>query len=239
MDSPTRSGAGWWLPAALLALAAIPIVAGAVRLAGLAGGAAITPANARFFAAPLPVVVHILGAIPFAVLGAFQLAPDFRRRRPRWHRIAGRISIVCGLAAGLSGLWMSLFYPPVPGDGELLRAFRLLFGTAMIACIAQGFLAIRRRDIARHRAWLMRGYAIGLGAGTQALVHLPWLLVAGKPGVLGRALLMGAGWAINLAVAEWRIRRVATAPRGSSRTVVGTPLQTCWGSSSPPAARLR
>jgi uncharacterized membrane protein len=239
MDSPAKNSAGWLLPAALLALATIPIAAGAARLAGLAGGAAITPANARFFAAPLPVVVHILGAIPFCVLGAFQFVPDLRRRRPRWHRHAGRLSIVCGLAAGFSGLWMSLFYPPVEGDGELLRAFRLLFGAAMIACITLGFLAIRRRDVAGHRAWLTRGYAIGLGAGTQALVHVPWLLIGARPGVLGRALLMGAGWAINLAVAEWRIRRPTTAPKGSSRTVAGTPLRTCWGSSSRPAARLR
>src|SRR6185436_14538936 len=114
---------------------------------------------------------------------------------------------VCGFLASLCGLWMCLFYPPVEGDGELLRGFRLLFGAAMIMCIALGFVAIRRRDIAKHRVWITRAYAIGLGAGTQALIHLPWLLIAAKPGVLGRALLMGAGWAINLAVAEWRLRR--------------------------------
>jgi len=53
---------------------------------------------------------------------------------------------------------------------------------------------------------MMRGYAIGMGAGTQALVHLPWLLIVGTPTELARALLMGAGWVINLAVAEWIIR---------------------------------
>jgi uncharacterized membrane protein len=207
MVSPTKVGAGWLLPAALLALSAIPVAAGAVRLGGLAGLAEITPANARFFAAPVPVVLHIVGASLFCVLGAFQFAPAFRGRRPIWHRNVGRTLIACGLAAALSGLWMSLFYPPVDGDGELLRGFRLLFGVAMIGCIGLGFVAIRRRDIAQHRAWIARGYAIGLGAGTQALLHLPLLVIAARPGVLGRALLMGAGWAINLAVVEWRIRR--------------------------------
>jgi hypothetical protein len=28
---------------------------------------------------------------------------------------------------------------------------------------------IRRSDLSRHRAWMTRGYAIGLAAGTQAL----------------------------------------------------------------------
>ena len=55
---------------------------------------------------------------------------------------------------------------------------------------------------------MMRGYAIGLGAGTQSLTLGNWFLIVGAaPGELSRALLMGAGWAINLAVAEWLVRR--------------------------------
>lgn len=53
----------------------------------------------------------------------------------------------------------------------------------MEACIILALLAIRRRDFASHGAWMIRGYAIGLGAGTQLLTHLPWfLLVDRKPG---------------------------------------------------------
>ena len=55
------------------------------------GGAEITPANARFFASPLPVVLHILSASVYAILGAFQFAPGFRRRMPGWHRV-GRLA---------------------------------------------------------------------------------------------------------------------------------------------------
>ena len=46
---------------------------------------------------------------------------------------------------------------------------------------------------------MMRGYAIGLGAGTQVLTNVPWLLAFGAPGEFTRALLMAAGWVINLA----------------------------------------
>jgi hypothetical protein len=101
---------------------------------------------------------------------------------------------------------MTLFYPRPVGDGDLLAGFRLVFGTAMVVSIVLGLAAIRRRDIARHRAWMTRGYAIGLGAGTQALIHVPWFLIFGTPGELPRALLLGAGWVINLAVAERIIR---------------------------------
>ena len=54
---------------------------------------------------------------------------------------------------------------------------------------------------------MRRAYAIGQGAGTQALTQLPLLLTFGKPDELNLALLMGGAWVLNLAVAEWLIRR--------------------------------
>ncbi|GAA0382405.1 DUF2306 domain-containing protein [Microbispora corallina] len=196
-----------FVPAALIALGAVPVAAGAFRLTQLAGGAAVTPDNARFFAVPLPVVLHIVGASLYTVAGAFQFAPGFRRRRPGWHRVAGRVLVPCGLTAALSGLWMAVYYPRPVGDGDLTEVFRLVFGTAMAVSLVLGLVAILRRDVRRHRAWMMRGYAIGQGAGTQALTQLPWILVAGLPGETTRAFLMAAAWMLNLAVAEWVIRR--------------------------------
>jgi uncharacterized membrane protein len=205
MTSSTRSDR--LVPAALIALSLVPAMAGTVRLAQLGGGADITADNARFFASPLPVVLHIPAVIVYCVLGAFQFAPGFRRRRRGWHRAAGRILAPCGLLAALSGLWMAHFYPWPAGDGQVVYMERLVFGSAMVVFIVLALLAVRRRDYASHGAWMIRGYAIGLGAGTQVLTHLPWFLfVDGKPGELPRALMMGAGWAINVVVAEWIIR---------------------------------
>ena len=215
-----KAGSAAWLVAALLLLSAIPLAAGTFRLTQLAGGADITPANARFFAAPLPVVLHIVGAGVFAILGAFQFAPAFRRRWPGWHRVAGRLVVLCGLLVGLSALWMTLFYPWPAGDGALLYGLRLLFGSAMVGFIVLGFTAIRRRDVRRHRAWMLRGYGIGLGAGTQVLTLAAGAVVAGPPSELSRALLMGAGWAINLAVAEWAIRKRPAPPARRAVAVV-------------------
>jgi uncharacterized membrane protein len=197
----------WLIPFGLILLSLVPATFGTIRLAELATGAEITAANARFFATPLPVVLHILVVIPYSIVGAFQFAPSFRRRHRGWHRAAGRVLAPLGLTAALSGLWMAHFYPWPAGDGELLYFIRLIFGSLMAASIVTALFAIRRRDFTAHGAWMMRGYAIGLGAGTQVLTHLPWFILLGKPGELPRALLMGAGWVINLAVAEWVIRR--------------------------------
>ena len=218
-----KASSAMWLVAGLLVLSAIPMAAGAFRLTELTGGAEVTPANARFFASPLPVVLHIVSASIYAVLGAFQFSTAFRRRRPGWHRAAGRLLVPCGLLVGFSALWMTLFYPRPVGTGDLLSALRLLFGAGMIVSIVLGFTTIRRRDVARHRAWMMRAYAIGLGAGTQVLTLLAGELIAGPPSELSRALLMGAGWVINLAVAEWAIRRHLHPVRipGTGRTTDG------------------
>jgi hypothetical protein len=102
---------------------------------------------------------------------------------------------------------MTLFYPRPDDVGELLTGFRLVFGSAWVLFIVLGFAAIRRRDLARHRAWMIRGYAVGLGAGTQVVTQVPWILAAGALDKLSKALLMLAGWVVNLAVAEWIIRR--------------------------------
>lgn len=223
--APARTGpAGWLVPAGLIVLSAIPLVVGAFRLSELAGGREIIPADARFTASPLPVVLHIVSVSLYSILGAFQFATSFRQRRPGWHRAAGRLLVLTGLLVGLSALWMTLIYPRLEGTGDLLYAFRLLFGSAMVLSIILGFAAIRRWDVAGHRAWMLRAYAIGLGAGTQVLTLLAGDLIIGPPSELSHALLMGAGWAINLAVAEWVIRK-RTAPLARTAPSVVSYLQ--------------
>jgi uncharacterized membrane protein len=188
---------GWRVPTALVTLSVIPVLAGTARLIELAGGPAIIPADPRFTASPLPVVVHIVSAATYAVLGALQFSAGLRRRRPRWHRAAGRVLVVAGLGVALSALWLTLFVPPQEDSGPLLYMLRLVFGSGMVASLGLGFASIRRRDITTHRAWMTRAYAIALAAGTQVFTE----------GVLALDASRGAGWIINLAIAEWAIRR--------------------------------
>jgi uncharacterized membrane protein len=207
LRSPSRRS-DWLIPLLLILLSLVPAIAGTHRLVELASGAAVTAANARFFAAPLPVMLHVLAVIPYSVIGAFQFSPGFRRRNRPWHRAAGKVLAALGLTAALTGLWMAHFYPWPPGDGTGLYVERLVFGSAMLASLGLAIRAILRRDFVTHGAWMTRAYAIGLGAGTQVFTHLPWFIFAtGKPGEGPRAVMMGAGWIINVIIAEWIIRR--------------------------------
>ncbi|WP_083706219.1 DUF2306 domain-containing protein [Arthrobacter sp. QXT-31] len=205
--SQRRRRHGWLVPAGLIFLTLIPALAGAARLTELTGGAAITPRNERFFTSPVPVVAHIISATVYSLLGAFQFSPSLRRGRRNWHRAAGRILIPAGFLVALSGVWMTLFYELPPSDGFLLLILRLVFGSAMLVSLILGVLALCRRDFAQHGAWMTRAYAIGIAAGTQALILIIPELLTGPPDVTTRALLMGAAWLINLTVAEYVVRR--------------------------------
>ncbi len=203
--APPRARRDWWIPASLLLLAAVPSASGVARLVDLSGGR--TEENARFFDLPLPILVHILGATTYLVLGAFQLMPSLRRTRPRWHRWSGRVLVPAGVAGGLSGMWMAAWSDLPAYDNEALMWLRLLFGAVMVGGLVLGLLAIRRRDVRTHQRWMARAYAVAQGAGTQALILGPVVVVAGQPSGNLKAVGMGAAWVINLAVAEWLVRR--------------------------------
>ncbi len=195
----------WLVPAGLVLLGMVPIVSGSARMVELWGGPAVLPVNPGYVASPVPVVVHIVSAGLYAILGAFQFSAGLRRRHPGWHRTAGRLLVLLGLAVALSASWLNQFHAR-PESNELLYLFRLVFASAMLASIVVGFTAIRRRDVTRHRAWMTRAYAIALAAGTQAFTLGIGATVFGT-GELSTALLSGAAWVLNLTVAEWSIRR--------------------------------
>lgn len=196
------------IPLALLAISAMPIAAGIARLVGLASNTEFNGDSARFFAAPVPVILHIISASLFSVLGALQFSTGLRHKNPLFHKVSGRIVLPSGVVAALSGLWMTAMYPIPPGlQGDMLFVVRLLVGTTMVISIALALIAVMRLDITAHRAWMIRGYALGQGAGMQVVVLLPWMLVIGTPSMLQRDVLMSLAWLVNLSIAELVIHK--------------------------------
>jgi cytochrome bd-type quinol oxidase subunit 2 len=218
MSSSQRS---WGVPAALVALSVIPVSAGTLRLIQLAGGPELIPADSRF-SSPLPLIIHIVSSAVFALVGAFQFARRFRRRHRTWHRRAGRILVVAGLLAVASALWMTVFYEPEPGTGNLLYGFRLILTTATASCLVLGFTAARRRDLTSHQAWMIRAYALALGAGTQAFT------------VGIGDLFRVAAWVINLTVAELIIRRTTRRPARRRTPAPSTAVQSITSTGEAP-----
>lgn len=201
-----RGGPTWRVPLALVALSLIPVIAGSVRLTDLSTGSTHMPQDAHHPEMPVALIVHIVSATVYSLLGAFQFSAGLRRRHAPWHRAAGRVLVPTGLAVALSALWLTLVYPTEAGTGPVLYWSRLLFGLAMVACLVLGFRTVRARKFRSHRAWMIRAYALGLGAGTQVVtIGLAEATLGTSTSVVDAAT--AAGWAVNLAVAEVIVRR--------------------------------
>ena len=198
----------WKLLSSLLMLSLVPMLAGVVRLSDLASGGSVTAEDARFMAMPAPVVMHIVCASLFCVLGAFQFDSALRQRFPQLHRVAGRVAAPCGIVAALTGLWMTAAYAiPAELQGPLLYGVRMAVGLAMTLAVIVSIRAVLQRRIAQHKAWMVRAYALAQGAGTQVLILLPVTLMAGAPTFIARDVLMASAWGLNMVFAEWVIRR--------------------------------
>lgn len=203
----------WFIPLGLILLTLIPIVSGSLRVTELSGGPELIPQADRFTVFPWPVIIHIIAAVLFSVVGAFQFLPGLRRGPRSWHQIGGRVLVPAGFLVAFSGMWMGAFSDLPAGDGPLLVVFREVFGAFMVVSLVLGVRAILRRRFSEHGAWMTRAYAIGVAAGTQAIFLIPLSMTLGSSHELGRALTMGFAWVVNLAVAELVIRRRARQPQ--------------------------
>lgn len=204
------SKAETWQTVGLISLGLAPAVFGTIRAISLNGGPNLLGDDPRFEQYALSVSIHIIGVTIFWLLGIFQFLPSFRRRFRQMHRILGRVWVVAALLSALSGLWLSHYFPRGPHDGQLLYWIRMVVGFGMTMSIVAGFIAILSRKFQIHEAWMMRSYAIGMGAGTQTFLGLPAYALLGEPNTLERALILGLGWVINSAIVEWVLWRRST-----------------------------
>jgi uncharacterized membrane protein len=113
---------------------------------------------------PVLTLVHILPGLLFVVLGPLQFNSTFRKRHLRWHRRSGRILFLCGAALGASALVMSFAMPSIGGVNQ--AAATTLFGLWFLFALGKALRHVLRREIARHREWMIRAFSIGLAVAT-------------------------------------------------------------------------
>ena len=98
------------------------------------------------------------------VLGPFQFSKTIRARHLQWHRLNGRIFVSCGFIIGISALVMSFTMQSIGGVNQ--AAATILFGSFFLFALSKAFWHIRRREVALHRQWMIRAFAIGLAVAT-------------------------------------------------------------------------
>jgi len=119
--------------------------------------------DAHFASERALVLTHILPAMLFMVLGPLQFVRSLRSRYPQVHRWSGRIFLAASAVVGISGLRLA-FGKTIGGLDE--KAAIALFGTFFLISLSKALWHALRREFAKHREWMIRGYAIGLAVAT-------------------------------------------------------------------------
>ena len=214
-----------WAIAPLLILV-IAFVAFSVPpyLTGDAGQSRVPIAGTAHGYYPMLVGHVIFGSIAILTC-CLQVWPWLRRRRPRLHRITGRVYVLAGvLPAGLTGI--------VAGAAAVTPGFSGKMGniTLSLVWLAVTFMGFRMARLGRHaehRRWMIRSFALC----TSIVLNRLWvvgLIVALQPFLATRfggdqqALIRSAveaaiwlSWIVNLLLAEWWIERRRALPRTS------------------------
>lgn len=194
------------LAAGLLLCTGIPILVAALRAVQVP--LQVAPADtARLAAAPLAWFFHALAGAVFGLLGPLQFVRALRRRFGRLHWLAGAVFV--GAGAVLAGSGLALLLRVETRSTGLLDAARMLLGPALIVALWRAVCAARAGRLARHAAWMVRAYAIGMGTGTVSVLVLPIVLLTGRPpaGLDSDPVLLAA-WLITVAVGEGVARRL-------------------------------
>lgn len=109
-------------------------------------------------------LMHILPGLVFMVIGPLQFNRRLRTKYPALHRISGRLFVVCSLIIGVTALVMSIVMPAIGGVTQATAT--ALFALYFLFALVKAFWHIRQRQVAAHRAWMVRAFAIGLAVAT-------------------------------------------------------------------------
>ena len=113
---------------------------------------------------PILTIVHIVPGLLFMILGPLQFSRTIRARHLRWHRLSGRVFVICGMVIGISALVMSFGMPAIGGVNQ--AAATALFGMFFLFSLCKAFWHIRQHEVALHREWMIRAFAVGLAVAT-------------------------------------------------------------------------
>jgi len=108
-------------------------------------------------------LLHVVPGMIFMILGPLQFVRRLRENHPVVHRWTGRIFLAASAVIGATGLTMALL-GTIGGLDE--KAAILLFGSFFLFALGKALWHVLHREFAKHREWMIRGYAVGLAVAT-------------------------------------------------------------------------
>ncbi|HJQ91131.1 MAG TPA: DUF2306 domain-containing protein [Acidimicrobiia bacterium] len=159
----------------------------------------------RYAQYPILAYAHILPGVVYLILAPFQVSRRFRNRHLDLHRKMGRFLVPIGILSGVMGVLFGFFFS---FGGFVEASAAVVFGTWFVIALALAYSYIRAGDTVRHRRWMIRAFAIGLGVGTIRI----WVGLFQGFGLLDEGTSFGVAfwlsWTLHVIAAEiWLWRR--------------------------------
>lgn len=203
--SPTSSGANRWPK--LVALAVVLLIAGGFVLKyvfhyylNYSEAVFTDPLRgaANYWKMRGWLMLHITSGMVALLTGPWQFSQRLRQRYLQLHRINGRvyvIAVLCGCTAGFR-LAVGTTFGKAWGVGLAFLAFAWATTTLM------AYYAVRKRQIAIHKEWMVRSYVVTFAFVTFRVLNdyppmMTWLPDADRSNVY-----VWACWAVPLLIVE-------------------------------------
>ena len=182
----------WWL---MLLFSATIAVYGATYFLAI-------PNDPHFARYIFPLRLHIAGGMGALLAGPWQFSQKLRARALNLHRWLGRFYLLEVALGSLAGLWMATVS---------LEGLPTHFGFGILAVLwfftgLQAYRMARLGNIAAHRQWMIRNFALTLAAVTLRIYMPLTLAVLHWPFPRTYITVSWLCWVPNLLVAEWMIR---------------------------------
>ncbi len=98
------------------------------------------------------LIPHTLCGVIALLAGPMQFSSHLRQRHLKFHRILGRVYVLCVFVGSFTGIALAAGRPGLPGTS--------MQAAAWIVCTTAAFVTARNRQIAQHRQWMVRSYAV-------------------------------------------------------------------------------
>lgn len=98
------------------------------------------------------LIPHTLAGIFALLIGPINFSSRIRQSHLQLHRILGRIYVISVFIGAFTGIALASGRPGLPGTS--------MQAAAWIVCTTAAFITARNRQIAQHRQWMVRSYAV-------------------------------------------------------------------------------
>ena len=115
---------------------------------------------------------HVIGSIVWWNLYFLQLIPSIRRKYKKFHRVLGRLLLLCSIAQTTSGIGLAYM-----GNSSTIKIVSTFFGIAVMYCTYYSWYYAAntiQKDIMKHKYWATRlvGYMQGIALQRVFMVLL-------------------------------------------------------------------